>query len=62
MIEDATHDDPHPLGLRARLAAWVGAVRHVCEDVSDTVTSWWIARFPGGPSVPAEDVKRRYGL
>lgn len=62
MIAKATRDAEQPTEGRGRLAALVEFARRFREDVSDTVVSWWRARFPGGPPVPWEDVKRDLGL
>ena len=61
MIAKANRDAGRSLGLRARLGAAWEALRCFAEDVSDTVVSWWRVRFPGGPPIPLEDVKRDLG-
>lgn len=55
MTAKATEDGERPLGRIARL---VEAWRCFCEDVSDRLAVWWYHRFPGGPAVPWEEVKR----
>ncbi len=62
VVEAGTRHTANTGGARARVARWFESLLSVWDDIHDTVASWWTARFPGGPSVPLEDVKRRYGL
>jgi hypothetical protein len=59
MIAKATRDAQRQPG---RLARMFESLRCFCEDVSDTVVAWWNIRFPGGPAVPLDEVKKRAGL